>query len=93
MQQNFLLHIVGMSVPRTRYGIYPIIPGSPAGHMVRNAHIEGAAYIERVCCALQQTLHTQPSATTISLTFRPGFRRQVKSMAQKLLNTSRLRPR
>ena len=69
--------------------------------MVCNAHIEGTAYlknpigiyIERVCCALQQTLHNQPSATTISLTFRPGFRRQVKSMAQKLLNTSRLRPR
>ena len=35
----------------------------------------------------------QPSATTISETFRPGLRRQVKSIAQKLENTSRLRPR
>ena len=35
---------------------------------------------------------SQPSSTTISFTLSPGFLRQVKSMAQKLLYTSRFRP-
>lgn len=32
-------------------------------------------------------------STVISESFKPGFRRQVKSMAQKLVNTRRLLPR
>ena len=47
--------------------------------------------VDEQCSPLRYKNH--PSDTTISFSSRPGFRRQVKSIAQKLLNTSRFRPR